>query len=281
MDATHIYWITGAPTDHQIWSVSKNGAPPSLVLSASESGMFIAILIDETNIYWSGYVQPENGIFRAPKSGGSTTMLAPIDLALNVMAMDQDNIYWLGTNSNEISSVPKSGGMPTVLLPDGGPFILDSIAVDQENLYWKVPSDYNSTFWKIPKKGGKPEQLLAPGESTPFVIDEERLYWGERHYDGTYLMRSMAKKGAAPVALVTEGLIGVPHGVAVDASCIYWTNFDYKKPLEGLFIQTIPKTGGEPVIVAAGVDGNLPLLADDTGVYWVDQQTHAFMKLAK
>jgi hypothetical protein len=80
--------------------------------------------------------------------------------------------------------------------------------------------------------------------------------------------------GGAPTTLASGLGLG-PHGLAVDAASVYWTN---------VYSGTVMKVGidgGAPITVATAQAQPLWIAVDGTSVYWTNRLGGTVMKMAK
>lgn len=85
---------------------------------------------------------------------------------------------------------------------------------------------------------------------------------------------------AAPLsggALTTQAVDEATHGIAVDATGVYWTSFEVAYD-DGGSVTKAPLGGGAPSTLAAGLHRPWAVAVDATSVYWVDNESGAVMK---
>jgi hypothetical protein len=78
-----------------------------------------ALAADATHVYiLDGGTKPNQGtILRVPKQGGALEKLAGSLASPTVIAVDDDRVYVMGDGTGDVSTIPKTGGKPTVLIP--------------------------------------------------------------------------------------------------------------------------------------------------------------------
>ncbi|HEY6460471.1 MAG TPA: hypothetical protein VIY73_09980 [Polyangiaceae bacterium] len=243
VDATQVFWgiqeggqtmrasLTGAGTE----SVGMNGGwtvavddtevysvdPSGTVLACPKSGCTgaprtvasgtgsMGIAVDDTNVYWAG-----NGVYAAPKAGGSTTTLTEAGDPYEV-AVDDSYVYWTD-NGGPVMRVAKGGGTPqkiadTTPQNSFGPM---GIAVDCANAYF-LTSD--GKVWQVPKDGSAPPVVLASdGGNEPWgiAVDGANVYYAANGPSGGGV--ESVPIGGGCVTVLASG-VGYVAGVAVDA----------------------------------------------------------------
>ena len=70
------------------------------------------------------------------------------------------------------------------------------------------------------------------------------------------------------VTLLATGLVR-PGPIAVDASSVYWGDFETMTPLNGT-VRTVPKGGGSLTLLASGLNRVQSIAVDSSVVYWTD-----------
>jgi hypothetical protein len=139
---------------------------------------------------------------------------------------------------------------------------VSNLALDERFVYWA--DRFEGTIVSAPKEGGDP-RVLASGRQLPgdVIVDEGALYWVEERSNSLW---TLSKGGGAP-RQIAQDFAGFA-GFTSDAGSLWWTN---AVAVEGAFqVLTMPKTRGEPsVVAAAGTAGTMGALASDgTHVYW-------------
>jgi hypothetical protein len=109
-DATNIYWPD--PWSHQILTAPKTGGATTLVVSGT--GNIAGLAVDDTHVYWSDY--DDGAVKRAAKDGGGAIQgLASAGPGTWSVAVDSSMVYWVAGGTEELWSVDKTGGTPSLL----------------------------------------------------------------------------------------------------------------------------------------------------------------------
>jgi hypothetical protein len=238
------------------------GAATTLVPNA---GFVTDLTVDATNLYWSS-----NGIKQMPLAGGTTHTLYTGNSSYT-LANDGAHVYTTTFDPNlplggNLVSVPIGGG--TVSLPAGG---YGEVAVDARYIYYTTynqASINNSTIARIPVGGGSPVTLYTGAEAytdlaKTIAIDATYVYLSG--YESGQIVR-VPIAGGAPLVLAQSGL---PEGLAVDSSYVYWVTTGGEGTVNGACMK-VPIGGGTPITVASGLDFPVAVAVDSTSVYIVD-----------
>jgi hypothetical protein len=205
-DASIYFTVSGGG---QVLKMSKDGADVTTL--ASGQGGPSGIASDATHIYWANYLS--GSLASVSKSGGSTVTLAGGEESPYRVAVGTTDLYWSGFLPG-LRAVPKTGGSP-VQIVDGNPRTMVS---DGVHVYW---TDTGDATVKRADEDGSDLQTLVVLESDAFpdgiAVDELNVYFTV----GMEVMK-VAKRGGAP-EVIADGQ-NLPAIVAVDGSCVYWTN---------------------------------------------------------
>jgi hypothetical protein len=159
-----------------------------------------------------------------------------------------------------LTSSPDGGVDPATVLAEGldGP---DLLVGDEANLYFT--SVRGDRLWKLPKKGGKPTQLVEGATRiVAIAVDKGAVYWadqGASTSDGT--VARVAKSGGPKVVLAAKQ--AQPGGVAVDDKGVYWGASAGGQVLRAAKVGS----AAAPVTVAAALVP-LAVAVDGSGIYW-------------
>ncbi len=189
------------------------GGGAATMLSPDAWAMQIAV--DDANVYGS------LTLWSVPIGGGSKTPLqqggAPVES--NAIALYGDNVYVasgpLGTSG--VLTVPKTGGMPTVLVANRAH--PGAIAVDATGIYWSESPylDQSGGIFRAAPDGSGVTQLAPDDDANGLVIDADSVYWSA---SAVGAIRTVPKDGGNVVTLAT-GLAG-PAGIVEHGGNVYW-----------------------------------------------------------
>jgi hypothetical protein len=166
------------------------------------------------------------------------------------------------------------GGTPTILAANEGS--TTAIAVDARNVYWV---NYAESLRMIPKGGGTPTTLTTSddGQVDRLAIDDVHAYFTTNHG-----VKRVPLSGGNAQMLAEEG-IGADgaDAIALDDAYVYWidrgTTGDTSSSLKRL-----AKSGGEPLVLAAGMFRSSTGLGLDTeNVYVSSMEAGNVLKVSK
>lgn len=215
VDATRVYWTT--PTTVTAWSKSSG----TLETLASGQAYPLGIAVDGQNLYWVNDAA-NGGVMRMALDGGMPTQIASYGGNANQLVISATTAYWNDLAGRRISSVPLTGGTPTLFFNDSN-YDVAGIGIDGINLYYTEES-YLGPVGKVPLDGGASTILATNNGTFGVVSDGSYVYYTSPNgdapaYDGAVLRVPVG--GGAPTTLATGG---GPWGVAIDATSVYWTD---------------------------------------------------------
>lgn len=220
-DATSAYWVAGA---NDLFAVSLSGGTPatlasnmdtlgltvkgadlysvshSFVLSVSvhggtpselaESSTYAPGLpaADDTNVYWVG-----EGVFTAPRAGGTATTLATARDVAAGLAIDEANVYWSDSSDpvSPIMRTPKAGG-PSVTLASHQ-LGATGFATDGHDVYWTIDETAGAVV-KVAVDGGSVITLASATSPGAIAVDETGVYWAELQGAGPASLKRLSTK---------------------------------------------------------------------------------------
>lgn len=258
IDATHVYfWAGYGPPggDVAIARVPKAGGTVAPLLKTNAAGGVYEFpgrfAFDDTTFYFPD----SQGLEAMPKTGGTPITLAKIDTSKGLAGGDMilvGNAFDLGGQSG-ISSVPKAGGVPTVVVQDPKIF---GYTHDATAYYW-LTCDFQL---KRQTPGGVPTVIAqyTPTGNCPLSFDasDTELFFGG-DYDG--LLHQAGKDGTKRAD--TKGKYGAQNHLAHNATTLFWEEG------ESTMLRARPIAGGEPVDLTAVV-AVTAIVADEDAVYW-------------
>lgn len=257
------------------------------------SGLQVAdsLVVDGTAVYWTEFGAAP-AIKSVARSGGEVKTIASVDA--QVLALDATHVYCT-TASGSVSRVAKSGGEPEMIgTSSGGPIAVDdttvywgsrerlyhaakagavtpfrittagyviSIALDATHVYFATSTPERGVF-RLPKvfdATATPERVLPAGGR--LAVDDASIFFVVAAEDLS-LSLSRAPKAGGEVSLLLP-LKSEPGGVVVDSTHVYVVS-----KADGPI--AIAKGGGEPTVVAPGLNASRSVASDDEYVYAAD-----------
>jgi len=180
VDAQNAYIANGTTVAKVILAGMNNIASTFAVVPTG--GQPYAITLDNANVYWT-----ETGsatgtgsfdrVMKAPKAGGTPTVIASAQNFPADIAVDANNVYWTNNGNGTVMMAPLAGGTPTVIA--SGQTFPFGIAVDQTSVYWtNNGTSSGGTVMKAPISGGA-ATIIASGQNFPLAIavDQTSVYW--------------------------------------------------------------------------------------------------------
>lgn len=250
---------------------------PTITAIATEQADIRAIALDDTNIYWTTYVdsKKQGQIRTMPKAGGSVTILATTpQVVAKELAVDATHVYWSGSSSvvlngttykkTTIYSVIKGGGLMAAkeLASTFGAFTL-GFAIDQDRVYWLIPGD---AVYSVPKAGNAGVTTVLPHDPKNIVYrhalaaDQDHLYFLE----GAVQVLTMPSSGGVPALLATT-MADPPVDTstfALDGKRVYWGNAEVGH------VTSVSKGGGPVTTHVAGKEFVSTIAVNSACVYW-------------
>lgn len=303
----NLYWIEGA----RLLRTSPDGITALLATGRGEPGTagLGGLVFDDAYVYWVD-TDPQSpcspsctwDIQRIPLGGGAPETLATADRLVVSLAGDANRVYWgelgfeplePGCNcGSEIRSVPKAGGVETLLvdgtlngslpppppghisgswMPTGG------LAVTATEVVFAAAGDDGYTLYAIPVQGGNVRTIASSASTGGFsqsaVIDIRvsgtNLYW---------LTSARTALMTVPLAggNVTELASGLSEPVAlvVNGGSAIWTEsgeiVGCCRQLGTGSIRQVPLAGGAVTELIGDLDLPVSLAVDDENLYWTE-----------
>jgi hypothetical protein len=219
---------------------------------------------------------------------------APVELTKGTgcgpmrLAIAGANIYWTEEMSGKVRTMPVAGGTPMDLAM--GQLAPTAIVADATGVYW-VNSGDATTKSQIMKLALPAAPAAAPVvvtvSSTTDEIFDLALAGTKLYYSHFHSVHEVATAAAAPSTTMADPIVGnavdfdtatvkgEPHGVAVNATFVGWTDVGERNGVEtdDLLAETgdptMDKTGYHELAQSVGSISN-QVAMDATYVYWCD-----------
>ena len=217
VDKDMIYFLT----DDEVRKVSTSGGNPTTLVAFGNIGggksIYYYFALDQKNVYFVNDPQDSGQqIIKMDKGGGKPVVLVPHVYAPSGVVSDGVNVYWIEYANDEVQKVDIQGGPAVTIGECTDPMAL---AVDGAGVYC---SNKQGEIIRFAKTGGA-SSILATVKDAGFdrlAVDEKTVY-ALSVLKGIY---RIDKSGRPPVLLVP--LNGVSANLAIDASNIYWSNYN-------------------------------------------------------
>lgn len=186
VDGQFVYWVAVGTSagddflaDGSIGRASKADGSGVLKL-ASNLSLPVSLALDATNVYFgetgAGLGNTNAGLRRVPLAGGTVAKLVD-GIIVGPVVVDSANVYYgslTGSGTFEISSLPKSGGNPLLLV--SGLDDISSLKLWGSTLYYVSESDETSIN-AVPAGGGARRMVRTGGLATAKIAIEECLLY--------------------------------------------------------------------------------------------------------
>jgi sugar lactone lactonase YvrE len=189
-------------------------------------------------------------------------VLAPALGEPTLITSDGANAYWIDYYTNDLQGCGlKFSTCPSPLVqsqthPKG-------IATDGTHLYWSTGGGSTGNVMACTISNCSATAApLVPSQNGPgnIAVDATNVYWINTG-DGT--VNQIPKTGGTITPLGSGQ--STPNGIAVDSSGLYWTNSG-----DGMVMRySFGATGTNPAKIAINQVMPLPIVLDQTYVYWV------------
>ncbi len=299
-----VYWTNRGDFDAPTGAVKRmpvGGGTTTTLLAAQPFTRDLALLLDAGG-------NAEKLFFATSGVGGKPGVIAGIDLSnpnmpknlgFNIpglvapegIAVDGANAYFTDFGAESVLSLDLVSGTSAVIASPG-------IGTGQNSPY-RIAMDDKTIFWVNEGKPGKLGAIMlsdrmdptpvvaAASQDTPRSLalglkagTAEAIYWAN-FGSGEVMSASLSGTpvtAGAPVPLATGQ--ASPHGVAIDATHVYWTNRG-----DGT-VRKVPRGGGKAVIVAKNQVAPGAIVVEGDSVFWVNEGSSssadgAVMRLSK
>ena len=290
-----LYWLDSSSAPFKRLSLAGGATPVALFQSFSAPENELS---DGSYVYWVGGAR----LFRSTLDGTITTRLDSADSpAPAVMAMDTNNIYWVGAAPSSCSPpcrwsirrVPKTGGAATTVATTADAVVdFMALAVTGGYVFWEeggvgpaaADGSVGSKILKVSLAGGTAttvvdglENGLIPPPSPGFipaswhprggiVADTDSVYFADADFFQSYRVMSVAVSGG-PINILLADTTGdmndFVRSMTSDATTLYWVDLNQ--------VRSMAKTGGA-VTNLAGQRTIPPWSVTRVGsnLYWIE-----------
>jgi hypothetical protein len=258
-------------------SARADGGPPTLpppVELGVRQAQPTHVAVDATNIYWTA----GSYVWTVSLAGGAKPeALAWDQEGPSAIVVSGGTLYWINAKSNEVMSLPVTGGTPVSFADVETSRRLQELAVSATHVYvtwarWDSNNVASGGVDRVPVAGGTPETIVnEDGAPRGIALDSTHAYWAVR--GATYSVsadlvttyapgsiRRIAFTGSKPEVLAFDQI--QPHSVALDREFVYWTNE------VGGTVMKVPLAGGIPLAIADRQDHAWGIQVDAMHAYW-------------
>jgi len=249
-DGDFVYFATYDKDAGGVWRVPKQGGAVEPLASALDFADQLVIV----GGFIYATVAGENRVIRVPEGGGSVTTFASNQDGVSGLATDCSALYWTNYLGNSVVVSDLAGNTKTFPAAEA-PF---RISASPDRIFYSAAG--GGLQW-IMKDGSATGSIPSMAPRTPLVGADGRIYWTDHglwraNTDGTGIEAfgslppengqfadglamdadnvfvaltfgeivrfSLHEDAGGPVALFTGQ--DAPSGVAVDDTCVFWTN---------------------------------------------------------
>lgn len=197
------------------------------------------------------------GIYRAPRAGGASTLIAPTEAFVNQVEADDEWIYYGNHDADGYLGVVPIGGGAEVQIGNGPVFAL---AHDASHVYF-AGHDRIARVAKASLGGTPVIEPLIEGEGGTPALDDTYVFYD---YPPAGEVRRIPKQ---PTGAISETVIASEPQISVVTlygDRLYWRSANG--------IVTAAKDGSDRRVLAINQPGTSGLAVDDDYVYWVGYQ---------
>lgn len=253
LDSTYAYFASGGDIRRIRKDNTCAGGPPCdstwVVNDATGQNVPYALAADGTNVFFAPYDE-QNPLPVRRVAANATT---PVDIGAEGYAT-------------------KTGGM----------------TIGAGKLWWTSFRSPTTRVMRANADGsGAAPFVTGTGETTMIVTDGTDVYWVDHDLSTRRIYKMPVgaapcsvdavppAAGACTVLLDLGAMPGLPWGIAIDATNVYFTTASSESA-----VYRIPKTGGVPAPVATAQDEARTVVTDGAHVYWTNVGDHTVRRVA-
>jgi hypothetical protein len=225
--AGNVYWAILGTIDGNSspvrWVSAAGGTPANFSPPTPYMFAFTGLVADDANLFWGG---TNGGLLSEPLGGGVLTNLGASGIGALDVAVDSDNLYWVGgfateTDDSGLWYVPKAGGTPSLVasFSTTGPL---SYVATSSGITWSTSA---GEIWHATTVTSTPIQLASKAVGAVFAVDDSSVYWTAQT---SAILKEPLDGGTITTVASHQGLSTShefgPVAVAVDDANVYWAN---------------------------------------------------------
>jgi hypothetical protein len=183
------------------------------------------------------------------------------------IAASATHVYWTDTHTDDVMWMPIGGGAAEPLVDgdiiDPGVGIQDpwDIKIQGNQVFWTESGD--TQVWSAGLDGSDPVLLTDEGVGpTALTLDATNAYFLNEEIP--YPVNAVPIAGGGNLQQLLNAAT-TPHGIAVDADYLYWTNTD-----DGT-LSRLPLSGGSEDVFITGEGEPFGVAVDASYIYWTDK----------
>ena len=271
VDANNVYWTHSGSSE--VMQAKLDGSSP-VTLAAAQSTPF-SVKVAGGFVYWGSY--SATGVVRKTPIGGGVITDIANSAAVREICVGANDLWWTN-DPDDVQQIPLSG-----MSFDGGALVVatgnllaNGIATDGTDLYW-----VNRGTGEIKRSDLNPLNSYAPGSGDvpwDIEVDAKSVYWteaGSPPAKGTVSMSVKPTGTDSLVPVVIASGQAAPHGIAIDATHVYWANSG-----DGT-IHKAPIGGGTDTVLVSGQMKPENVVVDSKYVYWTDPKADLVVRALK
>lgn len=214
----------------QLASRASSGDGPATTLATGQDGAFDVTTLDD-GIYWTTF----RGCTVASLADGVSKQLDHAKQPFTSIVSSDGRVFWISFQKKSVERFDVDSSTRSTLV-NGGTHLPSAIATDGANVYFGETSSKQMTMGSVPSNGGATKGLFASGCDDDGIVgsclagiatDGTSVYFsaakgGPNDADAGGLVRRVPVEGGEVTVVATHQ--ARPFSIAVDDSCVYWSN---------------------------------------------------------